>query len=251
VTTTRSSSQVTTTPSKRGGEAGRSKRRTEAGRSKRGTESGPSKRGTESAPSKRGTEARRSKRTPGTADAILDSAERLVQTRGFNNFSYADVAAELGITKASLHYHFPSKAELGHALIGRYAERFTGALAAIDADTSTARQKLEAYAALYADVLRGKRMCMCGILAAEYPTLPQPMRGAVTRFFDDNQSWLADVLRQGEADHSLRFTGAPGEVAQEILSTLEGAMLVSRPYGDLQRFDTAARQLLGGLTAVG
>jgi TetR/AcrR family transcriptional repressor of nem operon len=191
----------------------------------------------------------RSYRQTGTAESILDSAERLLQTRGFNNFSYADVAGELGITKASLHYHFSSKAALGQALIGRYAERFALALDHIDQDTTTAREKLEAYAALYADVLRGKRMCMCGILAAEYPTLPKPMRGAVTRFFDDNEDWLAGVLRQGKADGTLSFAGAPEEVAQEILSTLEGAMLVSRPYGDLQRFDAAVRQLLRGLTA--
>ncbi len=56
-----------------------------------------------------------------TATRILDVAERLVQTRGFNGFSYADIAAELHITKASLHYHFASKAELGEALILRYA----------------------------------------------------------------------------------------------------------------------------------
>ena len=63
-----------------------------------------------------------------TSERILDIAERLVQTRGFNNFSYADIASELGITTASLHYHFPGKAELGHALITRYAQRFSQAL---------------------------------------------------------------------------------------------------------------------------
>ena len=56
---------------------------------------------------------------PDTAARILDVAERLVQTRGFNGFSYADVASELDVTKASLHYHFPGKAELGQALIAR------------------------------------------------------------------------------------------------------------------------------------
>ena len=56
-----------------------------------------------------------------TASRILDVAERLVQLSGFNGFSYADVAAELRITKASLHYHFAGKAELGEALIARYA----------------------------------------------------------------------------------------------------------------------------------
>jgi TetR/AcrR family transcriptional repressor of nem operon len=190
----------------------------------------------------------RQKREPGTADRILDIAERLVQTRGFNNFSYADIATELGITKASLHYHFPGKAELGQALIDRYTERFFAALARIDQDLPDARAKLEAYAGLYADVLRGKRMCMCGILAAEYQTLPGPMRGAVIDFFDENQRWLANLLSQGSADGSLRVNASVEDLAQGILSTLEGAMLVARPYGDLARFDAAAGQLLASLT---
>ncbi|HYB26064.1 MAG TPA: TetR/AcrR family transcriptional regulator [Solirubrobacteraceae bacterium] len=184
----------------------------------------------------------------GTAERILDSAERLVQTRGFSNFSYADVAAELGITKASLHYHFPGKAELGEALITRYAERFSEALDRIDHDLPTARARLEAYAELYAGVLRGERMCMCGVLAAEYETLPGAMRAEVVRFFDENQRWLAQLLTAGQADNTLSFTGPVDETAQNILSTLEGAMLVARPYGDLARFDGARRALLAGLT---
>lgn len=183
----------------------------------------------------------------GTAERILDIAERLVQTRGFNNFSYADVAGELGVTKASLHYHFAGKAELGHALITRYSERFSEALDRIDQDLPSARARLEAYAELYADVLRGKRMCMCGVLAAEYETLPAPMRTEVVRFFDENQRWLIDLLTAGQADHTLSFSGEAEDAAQSILSTLEGAMLVARPYGDLARFDAARRQLLAGL----
>src|SRR5579862_8457330 len=135
--------------------------------------------------------------TAGTADRILDIAEGLVQTRGFNGFSYADVAAELGITKASLHYHFASKADLGEALITRYSERFLAALNEIDHDLGTAAAKLDAYAALYADVARGRRMCLCGMLAAEYQTLPDPIREDVVTFFNDNETWLAAVLQQG------------------------------------------------------
>ena len=191
----------------------------------------------------------RPKKEPRTAERILDIAERLVQVRGFNNFSYADIATELGVTKASLHYHFPGKAELGQALITRYSQRFYEALGQIDGDLPDARAKLEAYTNLYAEVLRGKRMCMCGILAAEYQTLPKPMRTAVIDFFDENQRWLAKVLAQGLAERTVRFTGTPEDVAQGILSTLEGTMLVARPYGDLARFHVAAGQLLAGLTA--
>jgi TetR/AcrR family transcriptional repressor of nem operon len=183
----------------------------------------------------------------GTAERALDVAERLLQTRGFNSFSYADVAKQLNVTTASLHYHFPGKAELGRALIVRYSERFSAALSQIDRDLPDARAKLEAYADLYAEVLRGDRLCMCGILAAEYQTLPAPMRAAVIRFFDDNQEWLAGVLAEGLSQHTLSFTGPAEDVAQSILSTLEGAMLVARPYGDTVRFDASARQLLAGL----
>jgi TetR/AcrR family transcriptional repressor of nem operon len=185
----------------------------------------------------------------GTAARILEVAERLVQVSGFNGFSYADVAAELGITKASLHYHFPGKAELGEALIDRYAERFAEALAGIDAGAGSAKAKLEAYAGLYGGVLRAERMCLCGMLAAEYATLPTRMRAAVLRFFDANEAWLARVLEQGRADGSLRFAGTPAQAAQAIVGGLEGAMLVARPYGDPKRFETSARQLLASFFA--
>lgn len=182
-----------------------------------------------------------------TRTRILDVAERLVQVRGFNGFSYADVAAELAITKASLHHHFPSKAGLGEALIARYAERFAHALAAIDADTAAAPTKLDAYAGLYSDVLRDGRMCLCGMLAAEYETLPTPIRGAVVAFLDDNEAWLERVLEQGRKDGSLRFSSAAGDTARSILSGLEGAMLVARSHGEVEGFETGATLLLTGL----
>ncbi len=199
-------------------------------------------------PTKEGPEAPDAEQRPAnTRSRILDAGERLVQVRGFNGFSYADVAAELSLTKASLHYHFPSKAELGEALIARYAERFVKALAAIDASVTPAPAKLDAYASLYAEVLREERMCLCGMLAAEYQTLPDPIRDAVVAFLDDNEAWLALVLEQGREDGSLRFSNTPADTARSIVSGLEGAMLVARPYGAIERFETAAAQLLAGL----
>jgi TetR/AcrR family transcriptional repressor of nem operon len=185
--------------------------------------------------------------TRDTAERILDVAEELVQQRGFNAFSYADVAAELGLTKASLHYHFPGKAELGHALISRYARRFALALTGIDGQAVTAADKLAAYARLYGDVLEARRMCLCGMLAAEYQTLPEPIRVAVVGFFDENEAWLEAVLAQGLDDGSLSFEGEPRDMARMIISGLEGAMLVARPYGDRARFDAAAATLLASL----
>jgi len=191
---------------------------------------------------------RRSSQVP-TASRVLDVAERLVQVRGFNGFSYADIAAELHITKASLHYHFATKADLGEALIARYATRFFGALDAADSDAATAPDKLSTYARLYADVLSQQRMCLCGMLAAEYPTLPPPMQSAVLEFFDQNEAWLQAVLEQGRTERTLEFAGPSRNTARMIISGLEGAMLVTRPYGDAARFQVAADSLLASLTA--
>jgi len=199
-------------------------------------------------PMKAGPEAPDAEQRPAnTRSRILDAGERLVQVRGFNGFSYADVAAELSLTKASLHYHFPSKAELGEALIARYADRFAHALATIDANITHPPAKLDAYASLYTEVLRQERMCLCGMLAAEYQTLPSPIRDAVVAFLDDNEAWLALVLEQGREDGCLRFSNTPADTARSIVSGLEGAMLVARPYGAIERFETAAAPLLGSL----
>ncbi len=186
-------------------------------------------------------------RPPGTADSILDVAERLVQTRGFNGFSYADISAELGITKASLHYHFRTKADLGTRLIGRYGASFREALGAIDAAEPSAIRRLERYVSLYAAVLAGDRMCLCGMLAAEYTTLPMAMQLEIRGFFDLNEAWLARVVDAGRGSGELTFAGTPEAVSSLILASLEGAMLVARSYGDVSRFTAAAARLLEDL----
>src|SRR5919201_866211 len=95
---------------------------------------------------------------PTTATRILDEAERLTQTRGFNGFSYADVAAVVGTTRAALHYHFPSKTDLGNALLARYAARFFVALDEIEASGAPEPQRLRRYVRLYWDVLSKDRL---------------------------------------------------------------------------------------------
>ena len=158
------------------------------------------------------------------------------------------MAAEVGVTKASLHYHFAGKAELGAALIERYSERFFGALARVDSAGGDARSRLKAFAEIYADVLREHRMCLCGMLAAEYETLPKPMQEAVVRFFGEAHAWLSEVIAAGVRQGVLRVPGSSHQAAQAMLGGLEGALLVARPYGDATRCDAAAAQLLTALT---
>jgi TetR/AcrR family transcriptional regulator, transcriptional repressor for nem operon len=187
--------------------------------------------------------------TTSTADRILDVAERLVQVHGYNGFSYADIAAELRIRKPSLHHHFPTKAALGKALITRYRSRFLTALAAIDQDRTGAADKLEQYARLYSGVLRKRRMCLCGMLAADFETLPKSMRDGVSEFFAANETWLARVLEEGRRARTLRFDGPAASIAAFLVSALEGAMLVARSYGSVSRFESVASKLLADLRA--
>jgi TetR/AcrR family transcriptional repressor of nem operon len=185
--------------------------------------------------------------TADTSQRILDIAERLVQTRGFNGFSYADIASALTLTKASLHYHFPTKAQLGTRLIERYEAGFLKALEEIDRTTPDARDKLRRYAKIYADVLRNNRMCLCGMLAAEYATLPKPMKEEMRHFFDENERWLVVVLEAGRASGSLRFTGSALDVARALVGSLEGAMMIARSYGEVARLETVADRLIAEL----
>jgi TetR/AcrR family transcriptional repressor of nem operon len=184
-----------------------------------------------------------------TASQILDVAERLAQTRGYNGFSYADIAAEVGITKASLHYHFKTKSDLGRRLIERYSVSFGAALADIEAGPAPALDKLAAYARLYAQVLRAERLCLCGMLAAEYSSLPEPMQEEIRGFFDMNEVWLARIMEAGRQRGELRFEGEASEMARLLLGSLEGAMLVARPYADSGRFDASVQPLLSDLAA--
>jgi TetR/AcrR family transcriptional repressor of nem operon len=184
-----------------------------------------------------------------TTQRILDVAERLVQTQGWCGFSYADIAAALDIRKASIHHHFPTKANLGRTLMARYHATFAAALDQITLSPADCASKLDRYAGLYSGVLSDdNRMCLCGMLAADFETLPAPLRADIQAFFELNERWLAGVISAGRKAKTLRFRGSPEVEARLLLSSLQGAMLVARTFGDVARFETVARQLLGSLT---
>lgn len=184
-----------------------------------------------------------------TADRILDIAEELVQTRGLNAMSYADIAARVGITKASLHYHFASKSDLVQALIDRYVRRFFGELEAIESRETDAAARLARYARVYGAVLERGRMCLCGMLASDYETLSDEAKADVARFFERNIDWLEGVITRGVAEGHLRQDVDPRGAAETLMAGLEGAMLVSRPFEGSARFNAISAGLLSGLGA--
>jgi TetR/AcrR family transcriptional regulator, transcriptional repressor for nem operon len=179
---------------------------------------------------------------------LLDAAQELVQTHGYNAFSYGDLAERVGIRTASIHYHFPTKGDLGAAILERYRQRFLGALASLDEqfpDSKHARKKLERYVLLFHSTLKaGNRMCLGGMLATEFTALPVAVQREVKRFFDDTEAWLEKTLTEGRRSGALRFEGSPGAAAKALLALLEGAMIVARTFGDDSRLAAAANWLL-------
>jgi TetR/AcrR family transcriptional repressor of nem operon len=183
----------------------------------------------------------------GTEEQILDAAERRVQVVGFNGFSYADIAREVGITNASVHYYFPSKTDLGVRLVERYREHFFAAVASIEATSHTAPERLSAYVDLYQGVLAADRLCLCGIMASEYETLADPIKAQLVQFFQRNQAWLGEQLAEGRAANEFSFDGDPKALAIAIIGALEGSMLVARVLGGIESFRTSAKLILTSL----
>ena len=134
-----------------------------------------------------------------TAEQILDLAETLIQTRGYSAFSYQDIADSLGIRKASIHYHFASKADLGVAVVDRYIERFGAALVAIaDDEKQSSLAMLDFYVQPYLQFASTPdRVCLSGALAGEMMALPPEVRARVDHFFRTHQVWLTKILKRG------------------------------------------------------
>jgi TetR/AcrR family transcriptional repressor of nem operon len=183
--------------------------------------------------------------TPGTIDQLLDAAQELAQTRGYNAFSYRDLAERVGIRSASIHHHFPSKADLGRALVARYRDRFADALRRIAAGQGDAPTKLAAYVDLFrATYEQGNRLCLGGMFAADLPTLPSEVQAQVRGFYTDNEAWLTRLLDAGRRSSELDFEGSPRDAAAALLDGLEGALLGARAHGSAARFARASRWLL-------
>jgi TetR/AcrR family transcriptional repressor of nem operon len=192
------------------------------------------------------------RRISGTAERILDIAQRIIQERGYGALSYADIATEMGIAKASLHHHFPTKASLGLAVIERHLERSHLALAEILASTGSQVGQLQRYAEIYQSVLDQKLGCLCGMMTAEFAMLPPAMQAVVREFFDFNEKWLAGVIGRGRTAGELRRSpGSDAEVARSVLSGLQGALMLARSQGDPAMLTGTAAGMIAALRTAG
>ena len=174
-----------------------------------------------------------------TAEQILDIAETLIQTRGYSAFSYQDIADSLGIRKASIHYHFPAKADLGIAVIDRYMARFDSALATISDDQSqSSMAMLDFYVQPYLKFASTPdRVCLSGALAGEMLALPREVRERVDHFFRNHQVWLTKILKRGVARGEIRLAAPAPKVARFVFGALQGALLVKRTTNDVSQLN--------------
>ena len=179
-----------------------------------------------------------------TRNEILQLTHELFLTRGFNGFSYQDLADRLGIRKASIHYHFPSKEDLGVAMIDNFQQElstWSGNLDAIDADPVA---KLDALFQIYTDIFKGQgQICMVGACSAEWNTLAEPVRNKMMAVMAGQRTWLVDLIKEG------RHTGsfAPGTdalpLARLVYASMQGALQLARVQSDESMLHMVIRQL--------
>lgn len=174
-----------------------------------------------------------------TAEQILDLAETLIQTRGYSAFSYQDIADALGIRKASIHYHFPSKTDLGVAVIDRYIVKFDAALIEIANDqTQSSMAMLDFYVRPYLQFAStSDRVCLSAALAGEMLALPPEIRARVEHFFKTHQAWLTKILKRGAARGEFELQAPAPKVARMMFGALQGALLVKRATGDISQIN--------------
>ncbi|RWB55853.1 MAG: TetR/AcrR family transcriptional regulator [Mesorhizobium sp.] len=175
-----------------------------------------------------------------TADDILAAARRFIVAGGYNGFSYADIAEVIGIRKASIHHHFPSKVDLVQTLVRRYLEDAVTGMAELERNVPEPPELLRTYAGFWARCIEdaSRPFCVCAMLASELPALPPEVAVEVRAYFQFLSGWLTGVIERGARQSTLTISAAPRVEAEAFMATVHGAMLSARAYGDTAAFAT-------------
>ncbi|WP_342249836.1 TetR/AcrR family transcriptional regulator [Sphingomonas sp. OTU376] len=181
-----------------------------------------------------------------TAEHIVDTARRLIMTRGYNGFSYADIAEAVGIRKASIHHHFAAKSDLARAVVDQSRAIIHAQVAQLAAGEPDAAAQLRAYAGYWERCIldNSAPFCVAAMLAAELPSLPDELAVSVRAHFAELTDWLARILALGVRQDSVALVGSPAEEADAFMSAIYGAMLSARAFADPSRFMTITETLL-------
>ena len=181
-----------------------------------------------------------------TREQLEDRAEHYIRTGGFHSFSFRDLANDLGIKSASVHYHFPTKSDLGTAVVRRYIDRFTTALTDPDSSSMTAADHIRHYMMMfYTEMKQSQKMCLCAVLSVEQLTLSEDMRSAVDEFYTLNLSWLTRIFQLTTQPKMTQTQSV--QRASQVFATLQGALIGASVRRDTQYFELAARALFKDL----
>ncbi|MBX5039706.1 TetR/AcrR family transcriptional regulator [Rhizobium lentis] len=174
------------------------------------------------------------KSTASTSDKILDIAQLLIVAGGYNGFSYADISAAIGIRKASIHHHFPTKAELVTVLVDRYRKQAEAGLQSLREQAANPADQLQFYVNYWHTCIRdaSQPFCVCAMLAGEMQMLPEEVASRVRAHFQSLAAWLSSVLQAGVEQGVFRLDKRPEEQAQMLMASVHGAMLSARALGD-------------------
>ncbi|TJV25577.1 MAG: TetR/AcrR family transcriptional regulator [Mesorhizobium sp.] len=175
-----------------------------------------------------------------TSEKILDVAQSLIVAGGYNGFSYADISAAIGIRKASIHHHFPTKAELVSVLVDRYRRQAEVGLESLRGELSSPTEQLQSYLNYWRTCIRdaSPSFCVCAMLAGEMQMLPEEVASRVRAHFQNLAEWLTSVLRAGMEQDLFRLNNRPEEEAQMLMASVHGAMLSARAFSDPGLFTT-------------
>jgi len=182
--------------------------------------------------------------TTPTRDHLLAEAENLIRRGGYSAFSYAHLTEKIGITKASIHYHFPTKQRLAEEVVDVAQARFAEALAGIEAANAHVADQLRQYAALFLDGFEASLRPLCGALSAELAALPPSLHERTAAYFRLHLDWLTRILDQGIAKGQLHWTGGSNALARLLLATLEGGSLIGRALGSREAVLEGFEQVL-------
>ncbi|HJU39307.1 MAG TPA: TetR/AcrR family transcriptional regulator [Tahibacter sp.] len=183
------------------------------------------------------------------AEDILQCARSLILAGGYDGFSYADISKVVGIRNASIHHHFPAKADLVRALVAAHRENAEAGIAQLDRNIADPVDRLRAYVGYWETCIGDTSVpfCVCALLAGQLPSLPGPVADEVRGYFRSLAAWLASVLERGAAQRRIRLIGTAQSEAEVFMATIHGAMLSARAYGDPAMFGVITRQLLDRL----
>jgi AcrR family transcriptional regulator len=181
---------------------------------------------------KKGKESRKFSRT---REEILKTTLQKLHRMSYHSITYEDISKELGLTKQSINYYFPSKADLGYTVLHDYHELIIKLIKSAEETFDNSMDKLESYFGFFVRLReKGDRICIGGVLTIEFNTLPLPMQKELHNLFSTQFDWLIKILREGKEQEIFNFQGTPEEKAVQIESTVQGGLIMARLLGDEQ-----------------